>query len=152
VPLAEFLRASSANLLADLHVLPRIAALDGVDHHLAANLFAELAIVDAVGQQGLAEAGQVHAVVGGELFHRPVELAVADGDAALPGLLQQDRLVDQQFQNLRGDLVVRRQLPALQLEFVTQALDFLLQLTAGDDLVLYDGNDAVDLGGVGGHS
>ena len=128
----------------DVDAADDVALTQQLQRHLAADLVAEIAIVDALLRERLRQIGEADVVALGDVVERAVQHFVGHLDAEAVGALHLDLLDDQPLEDLPAQHVARRQLGLL----LTQALDDLvglrIELADEHDAVVDDGGDAVE--------
>ena len=119
--------------------------LDPVDRHVAANPFAQRPVGVALRGHVGDELLQRHVVPSGEFGDRPGEGFVVHFDAAHLRLLELDALGDELLENLLPQCADQERVVPLRLVQSGQPLrQAILVFTRQHDVVVYDGDDAVE--------
>ena len=119
------------------------ALLQSGDHHVFANLFAELGPVVAVLAQGGGKVFQAHAILAGDAGQGLVEAGVVDLDTAPFGQLQLQALQHHAIEHLLAHHRRGRQLLAFFLKLQGDGVDSLIQFAGHDGAVVNHGDNAV---------
>ena len=116
-----------------------------LDGQLVAQLVAVGDDVHALLRQRLAEFLGAEIVAPGHGLERPVHVGFADADAGLGGELQLQALQHHAFEQLFPERRVRRRGDLFQLQLLAGFAQPLAELAVGDDIVVDDGHDAIEL-------
>ena len=100
---------------------------------------------DAIGGEALAQLFDGQIVLPRNLLYSGIHHLVVDTDAGSPGALQNRALRDETFEHLRPQLLHGRQIDLLAAEVDRHGVHALHQFLFGDDFIVDDSNDAVEI-------
>ena len=101
--------------------------------------------INAIGGEALAQLFDGQIVLPRNLLYSGIHHLVVDTDAGSPGALQNRAFRDETFEHLRPQLLHGRQIDLLAAEVDRHGVHALHQFLFGDDFIVDDSNDAVEI-------
>ena len=130
--------------LGDFDLLRHFALAQALRRDFVADFIAEGREGDAVGEKPLTELFNREIILPRNLLDRGVHHLVVHADARLTGALQNRAFGNEALEDLRAQKLHRRQLNILAAQVDRHRMHALLKLVLGDDVVVDDGDDAVE--------